>query len=217
MAEASPRVRNPAATRAAILDAAEQSFCERGLDAACLSDIAQRAGVTKSLIHHHFRSKADLWSEVVARRFAEYRERQSAILDAAALGASEGLGLEESARALFTHLQRNPEFVRLHAWMNAGRGGGFRPSRELVARGVGYLASLQEQGRLRPDVAPASILVAFFNLIEHWFQARSSLAERFGDLLPSDSAFLEDLLRILSQGTQPCPPTDPSSSPSSSR
>ncbi|RMD71924.1 MAG: TetR/AcrR family transcriptional regulator, partial [Gammaproteobacteria bacterium] len=51
----------------AILEAAEALFAERGFDAVSLSDIAQKAGMAKSSILHHFRSKEGLYLAVLKR------------------------------------------------------------------------------------------------------------------------------------------------------
>ncbi|MBC8072705.1 MAG: helix-turn-helix transcriptional regulator, partial [Deltaproteobacteria bacterium] len=61
------RRHDPEASRAAILDAAEATFVEKGFAGASMSEIAERSSVTKSLIHHHFGSKEALWSEVKRR------------------------------------------------------------------------------------------------------------------------------------------------------
>ena len=66
------RTRNPEATRAAILDAAEKIFLGKGYGEASMSQIAAEAGVTKSLLHHYFGSKENLWTEVKTRRFSIY-------------------------------------------------------------------------------------------------------------------------------------------------
>ncbi len=78
------RRRDPEATRLAILDAAEAIFVEKGFAAASMSDIAARAVVTKSLIHHHFGSKEELWVEVKRRSVEEYAKAQRAIMTSAA-------------------------------------------------------------------------------------------------------------------------------------
>ena len=47
-------------THAALLDAAEAVFQEKGVAAASLSDIATAAGMTRGAIYWHFKDKADL-------------------------------------------------------------------------------------------------------------------------------------------------------------
>lgn len=54
-------------TRNQILDAAERVFSERGVSRTSLADIAQAASVTRGAIYWHFKDKADLFCEMVAR------------------------------------------------------------------------------------------------------------------------------------------------------
>lgn len=54
-------------TRNHILDAAERVFSERGVSRTSLADIAEAASVTRGAIYWHFRDKADLFCEMVAR------------------------------------------------------------------------------------------------------------------------------------------------------
>ncbi|MGD8650299.1 MAG: TetR/AcrR family transcriptional regulator, partial [Desulfobacterales bacterium] len=68
--------RDPEATREALLDAAEIVFLEKGFGNTALSEIANRAGLTKSLIHHYYGSKKNLWREVKQRRFDTYSHQQ---------------------------------------------------------------------------------------------------------------------------------------------
>jgi len=58
-------------TRAKILDAAELIFAERGFEGAALRDIAKLAGVPVGLVHHHGKSKEELFCQTVRRRAAE--------------------------------------------------------------------------------------------------------------------------------------------------
>jgi TetR/AcrR family acrAB operon transcriptional repressor len=51
-------------TRQHILDAAVQEFCEHGVAATSLTDIATAAGVTRGAIYWHFKNKVDLFNEV---------------------------------------------------------------------------------------------------------------------------------------------------------
>lgn len=55
------------ARRDAILDAAEQEFCERGYKGASVSAIACRLGSSKQTLYGYFASKDELFAEVAAR------------------------------------------------------------------------------------------------------------------------------------------------------
>jgi TetR/AcrR family acrAB operon transcriptional repressor len=54
-------------TRNQILDEAERVFSERGVSRTSLNDIAEAASVTRGAIYWHFRDKAELFCEMVAR------------------------------------------------------------------------------------------------------------------------------------------------------
>lgn len=53
-----------AETRAAILDAAEKMFFEKGVGSTTLDEIAARAGVTRGAVYWHFSSKTDIFLEL---------------------------------------------------------------------------------------------------------------------------------------------------------
>lgn len=196
--------RDPEATRAAILDAAEQAFLTKGFAEASTSAIAKRAGVTKSLIHHHFGSKQELWTEVKVRRFGQYAQGQMAMLEQSKPTAEL---LRESLHLYFGFLQSNPEFVRLLAWM-------FLENDEecsdmdqgVLTQGIETIRQAQESGELRSDVNPAHLLFCFLFLAEHWFQGRAHLCRNleWGD--PSeekDSAYFSDMVKIFFEGVLP--------------
>jgi TetR/AcrR family transcriptional regulator len=183
-----------------ILDAAERLFVARGFGETALRDVARDAGVTRSLIHHHFSSKEGLWRAVLDRRFAAYVKMQHGVLDRPDLDADD---FAESLRSLFAFHARNPDVSRLQAWTNAGAGADYPETRELTERGVAQLRKMQADETLRADLDPAAVMAAFFGLVEHWFQARAGLRGRFGEALPDDATYLETAARILLRGVQP--------------
>jgi AcrR family transcriptional regulator len=60
-----------ATTRAALLQAARELFAERGFAATGREQIAERAGVTRGALYHHFGSKEQLFRSVVELLEAE--------------------------------------------------------------------------------------------------------------------------------------------------
>jgi TetR/AcrR family transcriptional regulator len=198
------RPRDSAATRTAILEAAEEVFLERGFGQTALSEIARRAEVTKSLIHHHFGSKEGLWSEVKRRRFAEYAARQLEMLR----GATASLDLlRDSFDFYFRFLEQNPQIVRIMAWLF------LEPQvddtcldmdRQLVAAGVQTLREAQEKGLIRKDLDARFIVFIFIGMAQHWHQDRRHFLHDFDQTgLPHDdlnTAFLDNALKILLEG-----------------
>ncbi|NYJ75448.1 TetR family transcriptional regulator [Allobranchiibius huperziae] len=66
--EPQARVRDAERSRAALLDAAQTEFAEKGLAGARVDAIATRAGVNKQLIAYYFGGKRGLYDAVTARR-----------------------------------------------------------------------------------------------------------------------------------------------------
>ena len=66
-----PRVvKHPEARRSELLDCAQALFFERGYERATISDIIDKAGVSKGGFYHHFSSKEEML-EALAARLAE--------------------------------------------------------------------------------------------------------------------------------------------------
>ena len=59
------RRRDPVATRAAILNSARHAFTHSGYDGVGVREIAQKAGVTATMVNRYFGSKEGLFEEVV--------------------------------------------------------------------------------------------------------------------------------------------------------
>ncbi|MFH9618227.1 TetR/AcrR family transcriptional regulator [Streptomyces pratensis] len=73
-------VRDRERTRRAILEAAEQAFEQRGAKAS-LAEIAAIAGVTKSGLMHHFRTREELISQVIEHTIGRSWEEVRAHVD----------------------------------------------------------------------------------------------------------------------------------------
>lgn len=66
--------RDPEATQAQILDAAESEFAKHGLSGARIGNIAKRAGITTAMIHYYFNNKEGLYLAVLQRPVREIQE-----------------------------------------------------------------------------------------------------------------------------------------------
>ncbi len=201
--EISPK-RDPESTRNTILDTAERLFLERGFSAVAIAEIARTAKITKSLIHHHFGSKEGLWSAVKTRRFAEYHNRQLAMLRS--YDGNESL-LHDSMIAYFRFLETNPQMVRLASWI-ALEGKTPCPAQqdELYTLGIQRLEELQQQGTLRTDIPAAFILISFLSLIQGWFRANQTQELALMGLESGaevNERYLEALLKLFFEGITP--------------
>lgn len=197
------RTRDPEATRHAILDAAEGVFLEKGVGQTALSEVAERAGVTKSLIHHHFGSKDGLWQAVKVRRFSGYATEQMELLRRQEPSAEL---LRDSMKMYFRFLRTSPEIVKMLAWMfveGSGDAGCADLDRELTLVGTEKIRQAQARGELRKDLNPGFILFTFIGIAQHWYQDKRMLLEKIGlsaDSEAVDEAYLEDAVKIFFEG-----------------
>jgi AcrR family transcriptional regulator len=63
-----------AVTKAKILDSAEDLFADKGYDGTGIMEIAQKAGVPKSLIYYYFENKDEILKELINRLIKEVIE-----------------------------------------------------------------------------------------------------------------------------------------------
>jgi TetR/AcrR family transcriptional regulator len=202
---ASKHQRDPEATRTALLEAAETIFLEKGFGNTSLSEIAHHAGITKSLIHHYFGSKEGLWREVKMRLFMHYAQEQMSMINQAQPTAEL---LKGSIALYFNFLHRNPQIVKMLAWMfiEQDQDECLDIDRELIGAGVAKVRAAQDEGALRTDIDASFILFVFIGLCEHWFQNKDHFMASFGldDISANlEEAYLEAITKIFFEGILP--------------
>jgi len=157
-----------------------------------MHDIAAAAGVTQSLIHHHFGAKDALWRDVRRDAVLAYHERIEA-----AFAASDGPSRAVMAD-LFAHLAEEPHLMRLVAWVEL--------EGEAVSLGcptaLACIAEAQARGRVRADVSAAHLLTAFLGVVRTWFADRNLVADESDaeGLRKTDAAYLDAAWSVFSRG-----------------
>ncbi|MFI8106745.1 ScbR family autoregulator-binding transcription factor [Streptomyces sp. NPDC086023] len=136
-------------TRRAILEAAAAVFDERGYEAATISDILSRAGVTKGALYFHFSSKQELAQGVLDEQFNEAGVPPR---------ASKLQELVDVALVLAYRMKREPMLsagarLSLGPDMREIFGGGSVPG--WIEFTEQLLVQAKEQGELLPHVDPA--------------------------------------------------------------
>jgi TetR/AcrR family transcriptional regulator len=170
-----------------------------------MSRIADEAGVSKGLIHHHFDSKKGLWREVKLRRFKKYADVQMEMIRESEPDSDL---LRRSMVEYFHFLRRNPEMVKILAWvfLEGDRDECVELDHELTVAGIERIREGQELGFLRADLNPGFILFTFIGLCQHWFQDKAYMVESMG-LSPEstavDEAYLDDVTKIFFEGVLP--------------
>jgi len=100
-----------------ILDAAEECFRRAGYATASMREIAEAAGVSKSLLHYHFQSKEHLYLEVLVRIYDRLARRITEALEGRGTPAERALFALD---ALFESLRDNPDFqVQARVWAHS--------------------------------------------------------------------------------------------------
>jgi len=98
------RHHDSAATREAILEAAERIFAEEGLEGARTDAIAAAAGVNKALLYYYFRSKEGLYRAVLEGYVADFNRRALDLL------SSEG----SACSLLLRYINLHFDFIAAH-------------------------------------------------------------------------------------------------------
>lgn len=192
--------RDPDATRRQILAAALDLFVEHGFADVSMRQIAEKSGVTKSLIHHHFGSKDSLWEATKEQALAQYAAEQKAELEQAEM--VDGTLLRDGVVNYFRFLQDNPQVVRLLAWTHMeGDATCGEMDAELVRLGAQRVQQAQDAGIFRDDVNPVHVVTLFILVCTQWFQARTHHGQWPG--MGSDEEFLHDFLAIYMGGLTP--------------
>lgn len=190
-----------AQTRAALLEAALFTFSEQGVTATRLADVAERAGLTRGALYHHFDDKTALYTAVVAHCWESLTSPVWETLD------SPGTTMERLGRFLLEWLRRLRHDDRFRALLtitvNADAALASMPD---AAAGKAYglgdwrdrlhalLSEADQAGELRDGTDPAH---AATNLIA-WLCGTALLAATDIGLLPAgDAAGVAPILRGL--------------------
>lgn len=97
--------------RESILEAANLVFGQRGYDTVRIDDVATAAGISKALIYEHFRSKQELYGELMNSAALEMLER--IVVAASDPDAAGSERLQRGAAAGFGFVTENPEAFQM--------------------------------------------------------------------------------------------------------
>jgi TetR/AcrR family transcriptional regulator len=189
---------NPIEVRKRILDAALQSFAEKGFDGATTRQIAGRANVPLGLLRYYFGDKLKLWQASVDQAFGELRSGLDATTFMPMSGAEDRdpvSAIRAGIRAHVHFVAKNPEFVRLMHEEGKRRGPRMRwlvdrHVTPLFERLVPVIAHLQELGRLPKGIAPLHFAYALIGSIDVIFH-QAEECRRVTGVDPTDPAVID--------------------------
>jgi AcrR family transcriptional regulator len=166
-------------TRDQLMDAAEELFASRGVEAVSVRSVNAAAGLAAASVHYHFGDKDGLLRKVIARRGGDVVARQAELLDALeAAGRQPGpeTAVRVLAEPLFELLRREP--VGGARWIAIVAGLVASDDERVYRIGFGP-GSVQE--RINAAVASAFPDEDRDVVAERWLMASTSLLQLIAD------------------------------------
>lgn len=193
--EAPPKQRDSAATRGALLAAAIGEFADKGFAGARVNEIADRAGVNKQLLYHHFGNKDDLYRVVLETVYTQMREKERSL-------QLNDIPPLEAMRTLiaysFDYLVEHPEFIRLVNDENAQGAPHAARSERLMEMHWPLVELLRDtlergaaEGTLRDDMDPVNVYISIAGISYFFLSNNPTLSAIFGKKLNSPRAIAQ--------------------------
>jgi AcrR family transcriptional regulator len=152
-----------------LLDAAEKLIARKGLDAASVENIAAAAGYSRGAFYSNFKSKDDLFIELLRRD----HQKSMAELDALRSGELSVDEVQRRASDIYSQMYRDNEcFMNwTEARMMAARDARFRAKLEaLIAEKRGQIAAFiqyfYDRVGVTPSMPPEKMAMGFMSLAE---------------------------------------------------
>lgn len=111
--------RNPEKSKAAILNAAEAEFANKGFWGARVDEIAASADINKRMIYAYFGDKEALYNAVLLNTYSKMEKVENALIKRNLSGIEL---VKEIISTYFDFLYNNPNFVNILMWENLNKG-----------------------------------------------------------------------------------------------
>ena len=186
------KIRDTERTRNQIIDAAARAFSEKGFDGTSLSEVARKARASKQLIHHHFRSKEDLFKCVHDLKYRPITETKDTLPKNAA----------ELIASRFSHSANDSEYIRFLTWEAAGGAAsevpGHAARRQRLADYGKALKNMQTVGSIPEELDHKLVQLAILALATYPM-AFGQITELITGYSPTDKRFQTKWRRFLLQ------------------
>jgi|WetSurMetagenome_2_1015567.scaffolds.fasta_scaffold105600_3 AcrR family transcriptional regulator len=172
-----------------ILLAAEEEFCQRGFAAANIDTIAKAAGLTKGAIFWHYKSKAELFKEIMKRAIGRvkmiFRET-----------FSSSRPIMEKCKEVIKKVKKDKAFEVLLLLSNAQNTGDIpkevlvecnKEISEIFKDAFQYFNEAKKRGELRADtdvrhiLVPTTLIMSGFAKINEWKSMLAPIGSHIDD------------------------------------
>jgi TetR/AcrR family transcriptional regulator len=176
-----------------IVAAATRLFAERGYEGASMGDLAERVGLRKASLFHHFPSKDVLYATVLTDLMEKVKV---AILSAATAQGSFASRLDGLTDALTSALGAQPHAARLLIreamdWGPVMKEHLGRTVNDVLAASLEFAKAGQREGAFNPELDATHLVVSMIGI--HFMPfAISDIVERFTGTSPFLASFVED-------------------------
>ena len=186
------RKRDPERTRAAILEAGQHEFAQKGYAGARVDAIAKRARINKRMLYHYFGGKDGLYLAVLEANYAAIRSAE-AQLDLTHREPIEGM--RRLIRFTWTYYLENPEFLPILAAENQNRARFLKQSERIVQLNSPLIEALRTvlahgaaEGTFRRNVDPVELYISIAALGVFYLSNRWTLSTIFRRELMAEAA-----------------------------
>jgi AcrR family transcriptional regulator len=176
-----------------IVAEATRLFAERGYEGASMGDLAERVGLRKASLFHHFPSKDVLYATVLTELMDGVK---TAILSAAMAEGSFAERLDALTDAITDVLSAQPYAARLLIreamdWGPVMREGLGRTINDVLAAALEFAKAGQREGFFNPEVDTTQVIVSIIGI--HFIPfTLGQVVEGFTGTSPFHPAFISD-------------------------
>ena len=178
------REQGDSSTRERVVGVATRLFAENGYGLTSMRDIARAAKIRVASVYHHFRSKADLYREVLDREQATLRDLMNTVL---AEETDFRRQIERMVNLAFDHHRKNPSLAKLG--LRAVLGDGL--TRPYDSRWLGLMDALLRpraaKGEIK-EIDPALFLITTSAIIQQHVIANGTYRDLVGGRVSAEEA-----------------------------
>ncbi len=176
-----------------IVAEATRLFAERGYEGASMGDLAERVGLRKASLFHHFPSKDALYATVLRELLENVK---IAIVSAAMAEGTFAERLDALTDSLTEVLSAQPYLARLLIreamdWGPVMRGGLGRTMNDVLAAGLEFARAGQRAGEFKAELDTPQVIVSFLGIHFMPFSI-GEVVEGFTGSSPFSAAFVRD-------------------------